>query len=608
MFSKEAIAFERWQSRPGPEELEALLRASRDVAFAISLEVLQNRHDAEDSCQKALIKVAEHVRGMESAEHYRNWLYATSLTTALNVRRSRVRRKDLERRWALEKGAAQAGSADPSPDRLWDRVSELDVDLRCLVVDHYLVGNSLRTIARAKGCSAVAVWKNLRKARRALREALAGADGIPLLAAGPLLGPRSTVPLPGTGSSRLMDAVMNLGGVVMKGKVLAALAALLLLVLGTATLRSLFSGGSPAPREARARTLVPAAAKEPGAAAGARVGVPAEPVPAPRAAAERPREADEEGTTLLAGLVKFRELLLARGGRSDAGDVCERLNRAWKRLGGQVVSDPETFIAFLREPESEPVFVALLGLLYNRCSFGEGSDSHERLAVTRFPEPLLAGLEGILSSGTRSQKLALLEALKMTDCDRRLLEASRSLLFQSDPELQAAVLLAASGNVSWTEERAELLRDVWQASADLRVRGACLYALSESKRAAVNDLFLDCAQDFVRARGANAAGCSMENLLNVTMHANLTRENEGRYADLLGLLLRSSPQPGSYEELVHATLQLSPKRAAPLLEEALALAPEKALKDRIDRALRRVRAGEVRSSELEEAFSDDGSP
>jgi hypothetical protein len=256
------------------------------------------------------------------------------------------------------------------------------------------------------------------------------------------------------------------------------------------------------------------------------------------------------------------------------------------------------------------VFKGLLGLLEDHCSYGDGSESHGAINITRLPEGIVAGLEGILQSGTRSQKIALLDELKMSERNRRLLEVSRSLLLEPDPQLQIAVLEAAAGDVSWTEERQQLLREVWRSSADPGVQTACLYALMESRSPAVNDLFLDCAEEFVRSHGTRSVGRDLNNILHSTIQSNLTRENEGRYAELLTLVLRSSPEAYSVEEYVYTILHLSPKRAVPLLEEALALAlaSPAALKERIGRALRRVREGEIRASELREAFGEDGAP
>ncbi|HYE98967.1 MAG TPA: sigma-70 family RNA polymerase sigma factor [Planctomycetota bacterium] len=137
------------------------LEAHQAAMYAVCLRILRHPQDAEDACQEALLEAArqaDSVRGDFGA-----WARRVAMTTALDVRRRRERRRAHE---------AQVRPPEPSapPAVEIDRaLSALDEPSRRAVAGHYLDGRPLRELAREAGVSEVAIWKRLAKAKGKLR-------------------------------------------------------------------------------------------------------------------------------------------------------------------------------------------------------------------------------------------------------------------------------------------------------------------------------------------------------------------------------------------------------------------------------------------------------
>src|SRR6185503_1043390 len=135
--------------------------------FKLCNRVLRHAADAEDATQHVLLKVADRLRRTPDDPPVDGWLYRVTLTTSLELRRKGLRRATHEQR---KSGAA---TIETNEDPLWDglhlAIAELNEELRTLVVDYYFEKRTLDDLAKAGGCSAVAVWKRISKAREEIK-------------------------------------------------------------------------------------------------------------------------------------------------------------------------------------------------------------------------------------------------------------------------------------------------------------------------------------------------------------------------------------------------------------------------------------------------------
>jgi RNA polymerase sigma factor (sigma-70 family) len=165
------IPFDAWKARPSSGGLVALLEASRPLVLLLCHQVLRHPQDAEDAAQLVLLELIDKLDEIKDAAHCRHWIYRASLHVALNLKRSRSRRKEHERQKA-ERSAEALPSENPA-DCVYDHLARLDAESRALIVSRYLERRSVQELAASSGCSTVTLWKRLEKAREELLQALA---------------------------------------------------------------------------------------------------------------------------------------------------------------------------------------------------------------------------------------------------------------------------------------------------------------------------------------------------------------------------------------------------------------------------------------------------
>jgi RNA polymerase sigma-70 factor (ECF subfamily) len=208
---QEEIAFDEYRRQPGKDTMRRVLEAYQDRIYNLCYQVLRHSEDAEDASQQVLLKFAEGVGSLPTTEEVRRWVYRVALNGALDVKRGIVRRNRRERHAAAPIPEASAPVVPEARDAVETALSTLDDDSRQLVVEHYFEKRSLGELAHREGCTAVAVWKKLVKAKEALERSLRRggyASLVPLM--DPYLGSLDPVPAP----VRLLgDAVLSKAGV-----------------------------------------------------------------------------------------------------------------------------------------------------------------------------------------------------------------------------------------------------------------------------------------------------------------------------------------------------------------------------------------------------------
>src|SRR4051812_43722991 len=116
--SIEEQALKTYQSGPTQDRLVALLRTQQDRIYNLCFQVLRQAQDAEDAAQKVLLKLVEGIGALPDVQALRRWLYRVCVTTALDVRTERSRRRAREQEVALMKQTVMAPNPEGEGDLL----------------------------------------------------------------------------------------------------------------------------------------------------------------------------------------------------------------------------------------------------------------------------------------------------------------------------------------------------------------------------------------------------------------------------------------------------------------------------------------------------------
>ncbi|MBV8882337.1 MAG: sigma-70 family RNA polymerase sigma factor, partial [Planctomycetaceae bacterium] len=164
--------FRTYRERRDPAALRALLESYQGTVYNLTYQVLRHRQDAEDASQQVFLKLLDHLDKVADDEHLRRWVCRVCFHTALDFKRGEGRRMAHEERSARPTDPAGNPATETALDVLHEHMARLDDPSRCLLSDHYYGGRPLAELADRMGCSTVAVWKKLEKARDALRKSM----------------------------------------------------------------------------------------------------------------------------------------------------------------------------------------------------------------------------------------------------------------------------------------------------------------------------------------------------------------------------------------------------------------------------------------------------
>jgi RNA polymerase sigma factor (sigma-70 family) len=168
-----AERFAAWKARPGRQALVRLLEASQDRVFAVCLDVLRHRHDAEEAAQETLLEIVLGIDAVRDADHYESWLLTVARRTALDRKKSSRRRRERELQVA-----GQNSNGHPAYEGLHDAIAKLDEDDRALLLERYFDRTTLEEMGRRRGLSDVGVRKRIEKAHDKLKRMLGCLFGI----------------------------------------------------------------------------------------------------------------------------------------------------------------------------------------------------------------------------------------------------------------------------------------------------------------------------------------------------------------------------------------------------------------------------------------------
>lgn len=159
------------------EEFSRRVNAMMDRLYRISYGQLREPQDRMDAVQDALLKAWTARGRLRSPEYFETWLVRILINECHNRQRAK-------RRAAPMDAAPEPSADDPALDALYGRNAEvrdavraLSGKLRVVVILYYMEDYGIDEIARILRLPRETVRSRLRRARAALREALAKTDG-----------------------------------------------------------------------------------------------------------------------------------------------------------------------------------------------------------------------------------------------------------------------------------------------------------------------------------------------------------------------------------------------------------------------------------------------
>ncbi len=276
-----------------------------------------------------------------------------------------------------------------------------------------------------------------------------------------------------------------------------------------------------------------------------------------------------------------------------AREFCDWANHALPTLRRKALEDPDVFLAFLKDAQTEPFLDFYLRDLmlcpHYQASKGEIAWSPRfSPGFEDFPGRLMEGLVDILKIGTPRQKLGVLALHQVVD--RRPLEYQllyRALVTDtSSPPLQAAALGLLDGDN--LEEVLPIVANLVQTSSDPGILRNCYLALGRTSSVESERLLLE---RLASNPHPETNGCLAVVLRQRVREASL--EEQPRYAQALLAAVRQKNDAKNLRELAYSALYLSLPLALPILEEAAARSPDRHMTDAIREAAMAIRAGET---------------
>jgi RNA polymerase sigma factor (sigma-70 family) len=164
----------------GEAAFAALVVRHGSLVLAVCVDVLTDRHDAEDAFQAVFLILAQKARSIREPELLANWLYGVALRTARHAKLRRRHRRRTEKASSIMNATsnAAASSAEQSllaherAEVLHEEIERLPRAFRLPVVLCYLEGLTVHEAARRLRCPHGTIRSRMARARERLRRAL----------------------------------------------------------------------------------------------------------------------------------------------------------------------------------------------------------------------------------------------------------------------------------------------------------------------------------------------------------------------------------------------------------------------------------------------------
>lgn len=173
------------QSRKGNvDAFEELIRDYKKSAYNIALRVLQNKEDAEDVSQEALIKVFKNIQNFNMQSTFKVWLYRIVVNACLDFKRKKtIVAFSVDESYDLDNGDEvfrQIEDKTNDPDFMVEKnynsqmvsaaVNNLEDDFKTIIVLRDIQGFTYNEISEILSCNIGTVKSRLSRARKSLKD------------------------------------------------------------------------------------------------------------------------------------------------------------------------------------------------------------------------------------------------------------------------------------------------------------------------------------------------------------------------------------------------------------------------------------------------------
>jgi RNA polymerase sigma-70 factor (ECF subfamily) len=165
--------------------LEALYNYHQERVFRLAYGILNNRADAEEVTQEALIYALTNIKRYDPRRaRFSTWLHTITVSRCRNVQRRRRGFLLSLTAWLKEEGDVP----DPTPDQehqavraeiqseVWQAVQQLSPPLREAILLRHWAEHTYKEIAEIVGCPLPTAQSRVRVAHQQLRRALGSSD------------------------------------------------------------------------------------------------------------------------------------------------------------------------------------------------------------------------------------------------------------------------------------------------------------------------------------------------------------------------------------------------------------------------------------------------
>ena len=166
--------------RTGSQEpFEEIVRRYAGMVFNVCYQILRDTHDAEDATQAVFLTLAVKSKGEDGIKYLAPWLQKVAQRLALDVKRSKTRRKVREERHSVmqqmnadDGDTSRVVDLDEVKGVLRDELDKLPAKYRLPLILHYFGGLKPEEMARELGCKPSTLGVRLHRGRKLLAENL----------------------------------------------------------------------------------------------------------------------------------------------------------------------------------------------------------------------------------------------------------------------------------------------------------------------------------------------------------------------------------------------------------------------------------------------------
>jgi RNA polymerase sigma factor (sigma-70 family) len=578
-------------------ELPVPLDSVRNRVYNICYQILRHRQDSEDATQEVLLKIADNAHTLKDPRQFAGWVSRIAFNEALDMKRKRTARC-----------RSEASQGDPGPhdgkelaEIVAQAMAALDHDPRAVLVERFFEKRTLQEMARERGCTTVAVWYRVLRAKAMLRKVLIRAGlGASLGMMMAFLGSIQPVSARSTCRAPASAGLVAKGTSATRETLLAVLAVGALILAGGAGVRA-WRHSDQVPG-----ILLPESqAKVTGSAS-----VPPSPPPAGTTAAA-------PDDSLKARLARLRDWIVANheqyvekfnrlkddpeGRESAHAEYQKTYDELTRGLRELIFSDGRTYVEFLK-PIHDPSVLAGLLFPLPRLPLRDLDDA---------PDPLLRGLAELLQTGSEIQRREILNVVwTAPSVPEAFLSVYDFLLAAPSPEVQRLTLTALAGGGRLSERHVPVMQEMVVSGRDPQLLSTAIQNLAGMASPAANRFILELFHSTVRTDIMDALGEFLPAVLarnrqDLDVHAEGLKR---AFTQVSGRPPESATQDyGSdgyfYRRLVYVTVdQLPSSHVQDVLSSALDRAPSAQLKEGTRKILQAIEKGETRRDALVKVY------